>query len=117
MPASILGKRLMNQVGTSLPDGSANKEFIETLGGNYIIWNNTDNTVQGGLQNVHGYRGDSAIFYNPVLLEEPSDNGKSWNVRSWFRNPTVDLYGIMFSKYRTFLDLIEKAGLYDFRTL
>jgi len=113
MASNILGKRIMNQVGTSIPNYSANKEFIETLGGNYLIWDNLNNTVQGGLPNTYGYKGDSAIYYNPVPLEEPTDNGKSWSVESWFRHPTADLYGILFSKFRGFLELLEKAGLYD----
>ena len=39
------------------PDGSANKEFIRTLGGGYIIWNNAENTVQGSAANTFGYEG------------------------------------------------------------
>ena len=113
MPAGILSKRIMNQVGTSLPNNSANKEFIETLGGNYIIWNNTDNTVQGGLSNTYGYQGDSIVYYHPVQLEEPTDNGSTWKVESWFRYPTTNFYSAISSKYRYFRDYLEKAGLYN----
>jgi uncharacterized surface protein with fasciclin (FAS1) repeats len=113
MPSDLLAKRILNQVGTSLPNQSANKEFIETLGGNFLIWNNADNTVQGSRPNSFGYKGDSAIFYNPVLLEEPADNGQTWMVESWFSHSTTDLYGVCYSKFRTFMNLLAQAGLYD----
>ncbi len=113
MPAGLLGKRILNQIGKSVPNHSASKEFIETLGGNYLIWNNLDNTVQGTNPNTYGYDGDSLLFYNPVLFEEFADNGKSWMVKSWFSFSIIDIYTLLTSRYRTFRDLLEKAGLYD----
>jgi hypothetical protein len=92
MPPGELGKRILNQVGTSLPTGSADKEFIETLGGKLIIWNNLNNTVQGSATNYFGYRGDSAIVVNPVLLEEPTDNGMTYSVNAWFNNTSSDMF-------------------------
>lgn len=113
MSPGILGRRILNQVGTSLPNGSASKEFIETLGGNYIIWDNTDNTVQGTRANTFGYRGDSVIYYTPQTFEEPTDNGTAYDVKTWFSFSKTELYSILFSRYRYFVDLLEKAGLYD----
>jgi len=107
-----LAKRIMNQVGISLPNGSANKEFIENLAGNYIIWDNVNNTVQGGVHNVFGWKGDSLITIHPVLLEEPTDNGKTYRVTGWFQNVNKVMYNAL-SGYPKFKSLLIKAGLYD----
>lgn len=112
-PAGILAKRILNQVTTSLPNGSANKEFLETLGGNYVIWDNSNNTVQGGVKNTFGYLGiDSTIKIEPVLMEEPTDNGTTWAVNGWFSNTTIELFGAL-SKYPLFQSLLVKAGLFN----
>lgn len=105
-------KRILNQVGNSLPDGSANKEYIENLAGNYIIWDNINNNAQGGKPNVFGWNGDSIIDIDPVLLEEPTDNGKTYTVKGWFQHVRTDMYGAL-SGFPRFKSLLEKAGLYD----
>ena len=109
---NVLTKRILNQVGTSLPTGFANKEFIETLGGNFIIWNNVDQTVRGARPNVWGWQGDSAVTVIPVQLPEPADNGITYTVPHWFRNSTTQFFGGM-SGHPHFRDLLEKAGLYN----
>jgi uncharacterized surface protein with fasciclin (FAS1) repeats len=107
-----LARWILNQVGISLPDGTANKEFIENLAGNYIIWNNTDQTVRGGLPSVFGYRGDSVITIHPEIFEEPADNGRSYSVNGWF-NHTKSTVWASLSRYTKFKDLLQKAGLYN----
>lgn len=107
-----LKQRIENQIGYSLPNGSANKEFIRTMDGNFIIWNNSNNTVQGTAPNTFGYNGSVPVSYLPELLEEPSDNGKTWRVGSWFRNVSSSMYTTLI-RYPEFMDLLEKAGLYD----
>lgn len=107
-----LTKAILNQVGTKLPRGSANKEFIENLAGNFLVINNLDNTVSGGLPNTWGYNGDSAIHYQPVQLEEDTDNGKTYDVRGWVTTPITTMYARITS-YPTFFNLIDQAGLYD----
>lgn len=107
-----LTKRLLNQVGTSVPTGLPRKEFIENLAGNFIVVNNSDQTVRGGSDNVYGYLGDSVITIQPVLLEEPTDNGHTYSVDSWFSTPRVDMYSRLTS-FSKFLELTIKAGLYD----
>ena len=102
----------MNQVGISEPTGIPNKEYIETLGGNYIVVNNKDQTVEGGDKNVFGYLGDSAVILHPELMEEPTDNGLTFSVDHWFTPPRSDIYSRLTS-YKVFLDLMTKAGLYD----
>jgi uncharacterized surface protein with fasciclin (FAS1) repeats len=111
-PAGVLGKRILNQVGTQRPTGSANKEFIPTLGGNFLIWNNSEGTVSGTRPNSFGYQGDSAIHYSPVPLEEPADNGVAWQVESWFSQVRTEMYGAL-SAYPSFMNLLRQAGLYD----
>ena len=75
---------ILNQVGTSMPDGSANKEIIRTLGGKNITWDHSNNTIRGTLPSTVGYKGDIAATNFPVLLDEPTDNGKTWTVGHWF---------------------------------
>ncbi len=112
MPAGELGKRILNQVGTSVPTGSADKEFIESLGGKMIVWNNVENTVQGSKPNVFGYNGDSIITLIPQPLEEPVDNGQTYQVDGWFSNTSTSMFA-MISSYPQFRNLLEKAGMYD----
>jgi uncharacterized surface protein with fasciclin (FAS1) repeats len=107
-----LAKRILNQVGTSIPEGIARKEFIENLAGNFIIANNDEYTLSGAVPNVFGYMGDSLITIHPVLFEELSDNGKSYSVNGWFQNSNSSMLGVL-SGYPKFMDLIKKAGLYD----
>lgn len=112
--------KILNQVGTSLPNGSAGKEFIRTLGGNYIIWNNADNTVSGSKPTTFGYEGDVIIDCHPVLLMEPADNGKAWSVNSWFNFVNTGMFTALSQEglrksdsHPTFLGLLEQAGLFN----
>jgi uncharacterized surface protein with fasciclin (FAS1) repeats len=112
MPGYVLGNRILNQVGAYCPDGSANKEFIRTLRGNYIIWNNAENTVQGTLPNTYGYEGIEPKITHPTPLGEPTDNGKTWAVDAWFNFDRTDMLSSLL-KYPTFRNLLMQAGLYD----
>ena len=109
---NTLTKMILNQTGTSTPRGIAKKEFIENLAGNFIVVNNEDNTVSGGLPSVWGYNGDSAILLTPVQLDEPTDNGKTYDVGGWFKTPVTTMYSRITS-YPHFFDLLDRAGLYD----
>jgi uncharacterized surface protein with fasciclin (FAS1) repeats len=110
-----LSKKILNQVGTSVPTGVPRKEFIENLAGNYIVVNNEDHSVKGGGNSVFGYLGDSIIAIRPVPMEEPTDNGRTYRVDSWFSPPRIDMYSRLTS-YPKFLELMTKAGLYDAKT-
>ncbi len=77
--------RILNQVGTAMPNGSGDKEFIRTLRGNIITWDHSTNTIQGRLPSTFGYSGDSIMTVSPDPLEEPADNGNVWRVNHWFR--------------------------------
>ncbi|MFC2090830.1 fasciclin domain-containing protein, partial [Bacteroidota bacterium] len=107
-----LTKMILNQVGVSLPRGVARKEFIENLAGNYIVVNNVDNTVSGGLPNTFGYNGDSVVDVQPKELIEETDNGKTYEVRGWINTP-VTVINAVISSYPYFFNLIDRAGLYD----
>jgi uncharacterized surface protein with fasciclin (FAS1) repeats len=110
-----LARRLMNQVGTTLPTGIPRKEFIENLAGNYILVNNEENTVQGGGATVFGYMGDSAIKVYPQLIDEPTDNGQTYSVNTWITPPSSDMYSRLTS-YSKLLELMTKSGLYNPKT-
>jgi uncharacterized surface protein with fasciclin (FAS1) repeats len=115
MSSHVLRNRILDQVGTSCPDGSADKEFIRTLRGNYIIWNNAENTVQGSLPNTFGYEGTSTIITHPTPLGEPTDNGKTWAVNAWFNYDLPHLQTV-FLNYPAFRNLLLKAGLLGSQT-
>jgi len=109
---SELNDLIQNHVGTSVPDGSANKEFIRTLGDKYIIWDNANKTVRGSKPTTFGYDGNEIIECNTLLLEEPTDNGKVWQVNSWFNFVDTEMLWALWG-YQTFLGLLDQAGLYD----
>ncbi len=75
---------ILNHVGTLVPNASPNKDVIRTLRGNYIIWDHSNNTIQGSRPSTLGYNGRIETILSPVPLDEPADNGKVWRVTSWF---------------------------------
>ncbi|MCP4310008.1 MAG: hypothetical protein GY790_01975 [Bacteroidetes bacterium] len=106
-------KRILNQVGRRHPLGHARKEFIETLGGNYQVVDNELNTVSGGLPNTYGYKGDSAIFWEPELVGY-FENGTTYGAETWFTTPIASMYTVL-SGYPLFSSLLEETGLRDSR--
>jgi uncharacterized surface protein with fasciclin (FAS1) repeats len=108
-----LTKMILNQVGVSRPRGYAKKEFIENLAGNFILVNNEENSVSGGLPNMWGYNGFLEIEIHPVQLEEETDNGSTFDVNGWFRTPNAQMYSLITSYYPHFFALIREAGLHD----
>lgn len=107
-----ISNRILNHVGTSLPSGSANKEFLRTMGGNYIIWNHSDNTVQGNLPSTVGYNGDIVTTCFPVPLDGPSEKSGTWSVRYWFNFEHINMRAVL-RRYSKFFSLLIKAGLFD----
>ncbi len=75
---------ILNQVGTSTTNGSGDKEIIRTLGGKYITWDQSDNTIRGTLPCTFGYKGDIVKTCSPFPMEESADNGKTLSVGYWF---------------------------------
>jgi uncharacterized surface protein with fasciclin (FAS1) repeats len=109
-----LRNMILNQVATEVPEGTADKEFIRNLGGQYIIVNNKDNIVSGTSPTKFGFEGDSTIYLTPEEFSGETDNGKAYKVQTFFSFQSGGgWYGNFISKYPEFLDLLRKAGLYD----
>jgi len=86
-----LTKRILNQVGTSVPTGTPRKEFIENLAGNFIVVDNEAGTVTGGKPSSWGYQGDSAIDVFAEKIDIPIDNGATYRVNARFVTPQTYL--------------------------
>jgi hypothetical protein len=104
---------LLNQISSSIPDGIANKEFLRTLGGRYIIVNNEAGSVSGTGRSKFGYYGDSTITLTPEYIDQETDNGVAYRVNGWFKFSGTSYQGLLSSKYPKFIALLTKAGLYD----
>ena len=64
-----LRNMLMNQIGLRTPTGIPRKEFIETLGGNYIVVNNVTNVVSGSARSTFGYmNAEQVILFRQLDL-------------------------------------------------
>jgi len=111
--------QIFNQVGTSIPTGIPRKEFIPNLAGNYIIYNSEIHpetggpTVSGGLESKFGYRGDSVIYLTPLVIDEPTDNGVTYQVEGWFYYPTLNLYNLIKARFPSFYEMMEEAGFVE----
>ncbi|MFC2089627.1 fasciclin domain-containing protein [Bacteroidota bacterium] len=110
LSGGAIRSRILNHVGTSLPDGSANKEFIPTMGGNYIIWNNSDNTVRGSLPSTIGFNGDVEVSNTANRMAGRSDNGEVYSVDYWFNFDNKSMQTILW-RYSKFFSLLTKAGI------
>lgn len=105
---------ILNHIGISVPKGNARKEFIRTLGGSYIRFNNDNNTIKGDGDNTYGYNGDSVVQVTPVIVDGPIENGRTYNINTFLSfTPAGNFYGIISTSFPEFFELMEKAGLYD----
>nr|MDA3818118.1 hypothetical protein [Prolixibacteraceae bacterium] len=105
---------LMNQVTIETPKGTAQKEFLETLGGNHIIWNNKNNSVSGTTQSYTAYRGggeNDTITIHPEVISNNADNGMTYEVDALFKYLGGDLYGKLTENAPKFAELLVKADL------
>jgi hypothetical protein len=82
--SNTLRNWILNQVGTSVSAINADRQIIRTLGGNNITWDHTNNTIRGTLSSTKGYKSNILTTCTPVLLNEPTHNGKTWSVDYWF---------------------------------
>ena len=106
---NTIKNRIFDHVGTSVPNGSANKEFIRNFNGNYIVLNNVDNTIQGNLPSTVGYKGDEIKICYATPLDEPASNGKTYSVNGWFNFESYGMRTILL-RYPGFYALLKKAG-------
>lgn len=114
MSRTELGKRILNQVATNKPTGSnTRKEFLENLAGNFIVFDHERNIVRGTSENVLGYRGDDILPDSPpIKLNEPMDNGETYEVKTWFGYSRTNLFAHIQSNSDLY-GLMVKAGLID----
>ncbi len=102
---------LMNHLGTALPKGVANKEFIPNLAGNFLIVNNQTREVSGTAQTTMGYRGSEVIAVIPTQISTNADNGITYETSDWFSFAVSDLYTKLSSSFPAFHSLIMASGL------
>ncbi len=111
LDANNLRILLMNQVAVESPNRNATKEYLKTLAGNYIEWNNETGMVQGMQPSVIGYRGNQQIDLIPVKISNNTDNGTTFRVDSWFKFTAKNIYSSISENFPDFNALILKAGL------
>jgi len=117
LPKTELRLKLLNQIGETVPDGIARKEFIKTLGGNYIVFDNENNIVSGTRASVRGYNGSELVDLIPVPFTMDIDNGITYDVQTFFTfNRTTTYYILFINNYIKFHQLLIKAGLYNAST-
>jgi uncharacterized surface protein with fasciclin (FAS1) repeats len=104
---------LLNQVAIETPRGNARKEFLQTMAGNHIIWDNETGYVKGTSNSNRGYHlgPGERIDIEPRLISDNADNGETYEVNGWFNFSTSELYGIVSINFTGFHELLVKAGL------
>lgn len=102
---------LLNHIGLSQPKGTARKEFIKNLAGNYLIINNESNEVKGTAATTFGYRGTVQVRNIPRLISTNADNGTTYEIDNWFNFSVNDMFATISTKYQKFHALLRKAGL------
>lgn len=101
---------LLNQVAVERPRYTANKEFLQNLAGNYLIWDNAKGTVSGTEQSTVGLTGPLTNI-EPIKISNDTDNGDTYQASSWFKFKAREMYSTISSSYPDFQALISKAGL------
>lgn len=102
---------LLNHIGTRYPTHIPRKEFIKNLAGNYIIWNNETGEVRGSSVTTIGYQGENQIQVIPVQISDNADNGRTYDITSWFSFSTGSIYNKINTDYPEFQALLKAAGL------
>jgi uncharacterized surface protein with fasciclin (FAS1) repeats len=109
-----LRQRILNQIGATTPSApGADKEFIRTLGDNYLVVDHNKGTVSGTAPTTYGFNGDSTINLEPEPYTGDMDNGEVYQVDTWFSFKQRIFYTLFLSRYPKFLSLLQKAGLFD----
>lgn len=101
-----------NHIGIETPVGTARKEFIPNLAGNYIVFDHEENVITGGVNSTFGLNGDSTIFLNPVILDEPTDNGITYEIGAFLSFTQTEMYSLL-TNFPDFAALLGKAGFID----
>lgn len=101
----------LNHVAVEQPRGLARKEFIPTLGGNYLIYNNETGEVSGTDVTTEGYQGLEVAPNFPQQISQGTINGETYQIENWFSFKATNLYSTIQSSYLYFYNLMKKAGL------
>lgn len=101
---------LLNQIAIESPKGVARKEFLKTLAGNHLIWDNVKGTVSGTSPSTYGYLGATQVEIKPVKISTDTDNGDTYNANSWFSFTSDAIYSKIKEKFPLFHSLLAKAG-------
>jgi uncharacterized surface protein with fasciclin (FAS1) repeats len=102
---------LLNHIGTAIPKGLANKEFIPNLAGNYLIVNNQTGEVSGTAPTTIGYNGNFVTTVIPTQISTNADNGITYDIKNWFSFSASTLFTRISTSYAAFHSLLKKAGL------
>ena len=121
-------RKLMNgQIALGVHQGICRKEFLRTLSGYYISFNNETGMVWGGDSTTYGYNSDSVMvlnFYNELTEDFGSSlgvvpvNGKTYSVEHWMQFPkqVFSYNALRNGENQLFFTLIKTAGLLDSKT-
>jgi uncharacterized surface protein with fasciclin (FAS1) repeats len=106
---------LMNHIGFETPKGIGRKEFIRTMGGNYLIVNNQTGEVSGTSSTTIGYHGTKNTQVTPVQISNNTDNGKTYEISNWFSFSSPSIYSKISGSdsLSSFHALLKRAGLVD----
>jgi uncharacterized surface protein with fasciclin (FAS1) repeats len=103
---------LLNHIGTQIPRGFASKEFIKNVSGNFLIVDNTTNSVMGTAPTTDGYGGQKLPEPDiPVQISNNADNGITYSIKDWFSFSASSLYTIIDRDFPDFHALMVKSGL------
>ena len=112
METNDLRNLLLNHIAVEEATGSARKEFIPNLAGNYIIVDNETGEVSGTAPTMIGYRGTvPATEKVPAVLSDAVDNGTTYDIKNWFSFSAPSMYNKILTTYPDFQALLKKAGL------
>jgi hypothetical protein len=101
----------LNHIGISQPKGLARKEFIKTLGGNYLTIDNQTKEVKGTASSTYGYRGVKEVKVVPRKISTNADNGSTYEIDNWLAFGSNDIFSTISVQFPKFHALIKKAGL------
>ena len=112
---SDLRNLILNHLGLRHPTGVPRKEFIKTLGSNYLVVNNVTGEVRGSAPTTFGYRGLMTVQVIPQPISTNADNGTTYDISNWFNFSTGTIYSKISASYPAFHNLLVSAGLADTR--
>jgi uncharacterized surface protein with fasciclin (FAS1) repeats len=102
---------LLNQIAVEAPTGQARKEFLRTLAGNHLIWDNVNGIVSGTSPSKFGYLGATDVVLKPSKISTDTDNGDTYSVDSWFAFTTDAIFTRIKDRFPMFHSLLLKAKL------